>query len=100
MPSNRPNIHPGEILREEFVKPAGLAVDRLARDLKMPFDRVVDLVAGRGQVCADTALRLAHYFGTSERFWMEIQMSYELEHARRSRAGIIRSEIVPLQRAG
>lgn len=96
--NTRPTIHPGEILREEFLKPAGVDAERLARDLKMPHDRVHDLVAGRGQVCADTALRLSHYFGTSERFWLEVQMTYDLEHARRSRSQI-EDEITPLHAA-
>lgn len=98
MLNTRPNIHPGEILREEFLKPAGVDADRLARDLKMPFDRVHDLVAGRGAVCTDTALRLSHYFGTSERFWLEVQMSYDLEHARRNRWRI-EAEVKPLDAA-
>lgn len=81
---SRPNIHPGEILREEFLKPAGVDVDRLARDIKMPKDHLDQLVCGSGVVCIDTALRLSRYFGTSERFWLEMQMTYDLEHARRS----------------
>lgn len=93
----RPNIHPGEILREEFLKPAGVDVARLARDLKVPFDRVHDLVDGRRSVCVDTALRLSHYFGTSDRFWLDVQMSYDLEAARRSGRSRIESEITPLR---
>lgn len=96
--NTRPNIHPGEILREEFLKPAGVDSRRLARDIKLPLDRIDDLVAGRGTVCTDTALRLSHYFGTSERFWLEVQMSYDLEHARRSRSRI-ESEVTPLHAA-
>lgn len=92
--STRPNIHPGEILREEFLKPAGVDPQTLARDLKLPRDRVEDLVDCRGAVTVDTALRLSHYFGTSERFWLEIQLSYDLEHAR-SRRPLIEAEITP-----
>lgn len=98
MLNTRPNIHPGEILREEFLKPTGVDADRLARDLKMPSDRIHDLVAGRGKVCTDTALRLSHYFGTSERFWLEVQMSYDLEHARHSRSRI-EAEVTPFDAA-
>lgn len=94
----RPNIHPGEILREEFLKPAGVDLDTLARDLKLPRDRLDALVAGAGAVCVDTALRLSHYFGTSERFWLEMQMSYDLERARGRRPGI-EAEITPLHAA-
>lgn len=99
MPNTRPNIHPGEILREEFLKPAGVDVARLARDLKMPFDRVYDLVDCRGPVCADTALRLSHYFGTSERFWLDVQMTYDLERVRRSARSRIQQEVTPLDAA-
>lgn len=82
----RPNIHPGEILREEFLKPHGVDVERLARDLELPHERLDDLVEGKAAVCADTALRLSHYFGTSEAFWLEVQMTYDLERARRARS--------------
>jgi addiction module HigA family antidote len=85
MPHTRPNIHPGEILREEFLKPAGVDVDTLARAIKLPRERLASLVEGKGAVCADTAIRLSHCFGTSDRFWMEVQMAYDLEHARRTR---------------
>lgn len=96
MLTTRPNIHPGEILREEFLKPAGVDVARLARDLNMPFDRVHDLVDCRQAVCADTALRLSHYFGTSDRFWLDVQMSYDLEWARRTNRSRIEAEVTPL----
>jgi antitoxin HigA-1 len=90
----RPNIHPGEILQEEFLKPAGIDVGTLARELKLPRERLQDLVAARAPVTVDTALRLAHFFGTSERFWLEVQMSYDLERARRVRPGV-EAEITP-----
>lgn len=85
---SRPNIHPGEILAEEFLKPSGVDMDTLARDIMLPRDRLDALVAGSGAVCVDTALRLSRYFGTSERFWLEIQMSYDLERARFTRGHI------------
>ncbi|WP_173979213.1 HigA family addiction module antitoxin [Magnetospirillum sp. UT-4] len=91
----RPNIHPGEMLREEFLKPCGVDVERLARDLNMPVERVTALVAGDGQVCTDTALRLSRYFGTTERFWLEMQLSYDLERAR-AEHGRIQAEVRPL----
>lgn len=90
----RPNIHPGEILQEEFLKPAGVDTLTLARELKLPRNRLDDLVAGRAAVSVDTALRLAHFFGTSERFWLEVQMSYDLEQARRTSPGI-EDEVTP-----
>lgn len=98
MPHCRPNIHPGEILREEFLKPAGVDVDRLARDIKLPKESVAQLVGGHGAVCIDTALRLSRYFGTSERFWLEMQMSYDLERARRANCSIV-ADIRPLDAA-
>lgn len=90
----RPNIHPGEILREEFLKPAGMSSEGLARDLKIPYQKVADILEGREPVCVETALRLSHYFGTSDRFWLEVQMSYDLERARRARS-YIENEITP-----
>ncbi len=90
----RPNIHPGEILREEFLKPAGVDLDTLAAHLNLPRDRLHELVEGRGGVCIDTALRLSHYFGTSERFWLEVQLSYDLERARLRRPRI-EAEVTP-----
>ncbi len=80
----RPNIHPGEILREEFLKPSGLAPEYLARLLDIPPCRLLGIVEEQQAVCADTAIRLSHYFGTSERFWLEQQMTYDLERARRA----------------
>lgn len=79
----RPNIHPGEILAEEFLKPSGVKARNLACALHLPCDQIDAIIAGRGNITADTALRLSHYFGTSERFWLEAQMVYDLECARR-----------------
>ena len=91
----RPNIHPGEILAEEFLKPTGVSADTLAGHLKIPRERIDAIVQGKRAVCVDTALRLSHYFGTSDRFWLEIQLSYDLERARRS-GPPIKSEVRPL----
>lgn len=88
----RPTIHPGELLREEFLKPTGLSTEGLARDLKIPHHRVEGIVEGRQGICVDTALRLSRYFGTSDRFWLEAQMTYDLEKAHR--AGI-KTEVTP-----
>jgi antitoxin HigA-1 len=90
----RPNIHPGEILREEFLKPAGVDTGTLARALKLPQDGLDALVECRRSVCVDTALRLSHYFGTSERFWLEMQLTYDLEGAFRARRAIA-AEVTP-----
>jgi len=76
------NIHPGEILLEEFLDPMGLSQNRLARDIGVPPRRINEIVHGKRAVTADTALRLARYFGTSEAFWMGLQADFDLEEAR------------------
>ncbi len=78
------NVHPGEVLLEEFIKPMGLSQNRLARAISVPPRRINEIVLGKRSVSADTALRLARYFGTSERFWMGLQSDYDLEQARKS----------------
>lgn len=91
----RPNIHPGEILAEEFLKPAGVSPEDLADELKIPPDRISEIVEGERPVCLDTALRLSRFFGTSDRFWLEAQLTYDLESARCHQAAI-RREVSPL----
>jgi addiction module HigA family antidote len=78
-----PNIHPGEILFEEFLRPTSVSQNALARAIGVPPRRINEIVLGKRGVSADTALRLARYFGTSDRFWMNLQASYDLEEARR-----------------
>jgi addiction module HigA family antidote len=77
-----PNIHPGEVLLEEFLTPMGISQNALARAIGVPPRRINEIVLGKRAITADTALRLAHYFGTSEQFWMTLQASYDLEEAR------------------
>ena len=77
-----PAVHPGEILLEEFLKPLGMSQYRLAKDLSVPPRRINEIVLGKRAVSADTALRLARYFATSERFWLNLQTQYDLEVAR------------------
>lgn len=72
-------IHPGEILLEEFLEPMGISQYRLAKDLQVPPRRINEIVHGKRRISADTALRLARFFGTSERFWMNLQVRYDLE---------------------
>ncbi len=81
-----PPIHPGEILTEEFMKPLGLSMNRVARDLRVPVTRIEDIVHGRRSITSDTALRLARYFGSTAQFWMNLQISYDLEVAEREGA--------------
>lgn len=75
-------IPPGEILIEEFMKPLGISQNRLSRDIDIPVSRVSDIVRGGRAITADTALRLAEYFGTSAEMWMRLQADYDLRIAR------------------
>lgn len=72
-------IHPGEILMEEFLKPMGISQYRLAKDINVPARRINEIVHGKRSITADTALRLSRYFNLSNRFWLNLQASYDLE---------------------
>ena len=72
-------IHPGEILMEEFLKPLGISQYRLAKDISVPPRRINEIVHGKRSITADTALRLARFFGTTDRFWLNLQVRYDLE---------------------
>ena len=85
------NIHPGEILREEYMKPLGLRVYALAKELKLTRPRLNDIVLERRAITADTAIRLARYFGTTAQFWMNMQSSYELREAENANRKIVES---------
>ena len=74
-----PPIHPGEVLLEEFLEPMELSQYRLAKDISVPARRINEIVHGKRGITADTSLRLARYFDTSERFWMNLQTRYDLE---------------------
>ena len=88
-----PNIHPGEVLREEFLIPLKLSQNRVARDINVPPRRINEIVLEKRAVTADTALRLARYFGTSERFWLGLQADYDLEEARHSLGDRLEKEV-------
>jgi antitoxin HigA-1 len=75
-------MHPGEILREEFLKPMNISVYRLAKEIHVPAPRVNDIVLEKRGISADTAVRLARFFGTSEQFWMNLQASYDVRRAK------------------
>ena len=75
------NIHPGDILRHEFLEPMGISQNKLARDISVPPRRINEIVLGKRAITADTALRLARYFGSSEKFWLGLQDDYDLEEA-------------------
>jgi addiction module HigA family antidote len=77
-----PNIHPGEILQEEFLIPMKISQNRLAREIGVPPRRINEITLGKRAITADTAIRLARYFGTSERFWMGLQVDYDLEEVK------------------
>lgn len=77
-----PNVHPGQVLQEEFLVPLGISQNALARAIKVPPRRINEIVLAKRGITADTALRLAHYFGTSDRLWMGLQSDYDLEEAR------------------
>ncbi len=76
-------IPPGEILREEFMKPLGVSINTLARDLDVPPNRISEIVNGKRAITADTALRLGKYFGVAPEIWLDLQSDYELRVARR-----------------
>jgi len=88
-------IHPGEVLREEFLGPLGMTAHALAQALRVPAPRVNDLVRERRGVTPDTALRLARYFDTTPQFWLNLQASYELKIASREMGKRIEREVEP-----
>ena len=77
-------VHPGEVLLEEFLKPIGLSQNRLALDISVPPRRINEIVLGKRSITADTALRLARYFGNSPQFWLGLQRDYDLDVAAES----------------
>lgn len=92
-------IHPGEILLAEFLEPLGLSQYRLAQGLSVPARRINEIVHGTRAVTADTALRLARYFGTTERFWLNLQARFDLEVQRDRLGDRLRKEVSVLDRA-
>jgi addiction module HigA family antidote len=90
-----PPAHPGKVLHEDFLEPMGISVYALANAIKVPRSRVNDIVRGRRAVTADTALRLARYFGTTPEFWINLQAHYDLEVAKDSSRRQIEKEVEP-----
>lgn len=82
MSERLPPIHPGEILLEEFLRPMGISQYRLANEMSVPPRRINEIVQGKRAITPDTALRLSRYFGLSERFWINLQMRYDIEVAK------------------
>lgn len=91
-----PNIHPGEVLLEEFLEPLGISQSQAARDLRVPPRRIYEIVRRKRAITADTALRLARYFGMSAEFWLGLQVNYDLEEAQLALDGRLESEVVQL----
>lgn len=91
-------VHPGEILFDEFLQPLGVAQHRLAVSIGVPPRRINEIVHGKRRITADTALRLARYFGTSDRFWLNLQTRYDLE-TERDKLGETLDRISPLRTA-
>ena len=94
-----PPIHPGEILLEEFLKPLGMSMNRLASDLRVPANRITQIVEGRRSITGETALRLARYFGTSAEFWLGMQRDYDLQVARDEFEQAVVREVRPRTKA-
>ena len=93
-----PPIHPGEVLMQEYLEPLGITQHKLAVAIGVPPRRINEIVHGKRRISADTALRLARYFGTTERFWLNLQGRYDLE-IERDRLASALQEIQPLVRA-
>ncbi|MCH4562716.1 HigA family addiction module antitoxin [Halomonas sp. EGI 63088] len=84
MPDQLPNIHPGEILLEDFIEPLGLTKNALANAIGVPATRIGEITRGARAITADTDIRLSRFLGTSEGYWLRLQNAYDLEQARRS----------------
>jgi len=91
-----PPVHPGEVLREEFMEPLGISINALARELHVPVSRISKIVNEERGITADTAMRAARYFGTSPEFWLNLQSRYDLVVARGNEK-LIRRQIHPLE---
>jgi addiction module HigA family antidote len=95
MTPNRITTHPGEILAEEFLAPLGMSANALALALRVPANRIGAIVRGKRAVSADTALRLARFFGTSPEFWMNLQAMHDLTKAKSESGGAIEADVKP-----
>lgn len=93
-------IHPGEILLEEFLKPLGVSQYRLAKDISVPPRRINEIVHGKRSITADTALRLARFFATTERFWLNLQVRYDLEVEKDRLSGVLERDVSVFQATG
>lgn len=92
-------IHPGEILLEEFLNPLGISQYRLAKEISVPPRRINEIVHGKRGISADTALRLSRFFGTSERFWLNLQLRFDLETVKERLQDVLEQEVSVFQEA-
>ena len=90
-------VHPGEVLREEYLAPLGLSANRLALDLRVPVTRISEIVNERRAISPETALRLGQYFRTTAEYWMNLQMRYDLDKAEDEALNEIRRDVRPLK---
>lgn len=90
-------ITPGEILREDFMEPMGISINKLSRDLAVPPNRISEIVNGKRAITADTALRLQRYFGVEAQFWLNLQSEYDLRIVRRQIWSDLERRIIPVQ---
>lgn len=93
--TGQPLVHPGEILLQDLMKPLGISINQLARDLRVPVNRISEIVNGQRGITADTALRLGRYFGNTPQFWMNLQASYDLRVATRESSRQIDRDVHP-----
>ena len=98
-PKHIPFPHPGDTIREDYLRPLGISVNKLALELRVPATRMAEIVHGRRAVTADTALRLARYFNTTPKFWVNLQTSYDLAVASRTKAKEIARSVHPREAA-
>lgn len=92
-------VHPGEILREDFMGPLGLSANRLAMELRVPVTRIADLVRERRAITPDTALRLARFFNTTPRYWLNLQAAFDLQSAEDELREQIERDVRPMAKA-
>jgi antitoxin HigA-1 len=97
MAKKRKRVHPGEILLEDFMKPYGLSMNRLALNLRVPVTRIADIVAERRGISSDTALRLGRYFKNTPLFWMNLQVRYDLDVAEEEQAEKVARDVRPME---
>lgn len=90
-------MYPGEILREDFLEPLGISINRLSRDLSVPPNRVSEIVNGKRAITADTALRLERYFGVEAQFWLNLQNEFDLRMMKRKIGAEIEKRIIPVK---